>query len=165
MKNVILGILVSTVFMFAGNAAAQNAASSNDSLTPANPIAPDQPSESAEDINSFSYESTHDVKTAHPNAEYQTSSQPVPANQAAHDVLNRFNEVYRQKKMTYDQLQIDLSAAKDDITQCDKLPANEKTQCLSDANKHIDVINQSIADVTYDMNIIKKEIQDASSGH
>lgn len=136
--------------------------------SPANPIEPTQPSESAEDVNSFKYESTHDVETeSHSNTDADSdgnsdSSKPLSADVVTKDVLNRFNDVYKQKKTQVDRLQIDLTAAKDDLAACDKLSGDDKTKCVADANNHINVITQRISNLNYDMNIIQKEMKDIS---
>lgn len=133
--------------------------------TPANPISPTVPSEAAEDINTFKYESTHDVETmSHSNTDPDDGnaddSKPIPADVVKKDVLNRFNDVYNQKKLQADKLQIDLTAAKNDLAACDKLSGTAKTKCVTDANNYIDVITQKISNLNYDMKIIQKEIKE-----
>lgn len=138
---------------------------SAESPTTVNPISPTVPSEAAEDINTFQYESKHDVETeSHSNTDPDDGnaddSKPIAADVVKKDVLNRFSDVYKQKKLQADKLQIDLTAAKDDLVACDKLSGTDKTKCVNDATNYIDVITQKISNLKYDMNIIQKEIKD-----
>lgn len=87
-------------------------------------------------------------------------SSTIPAETVKRDVINRFDEVYKQKKLQVDRLQIDLAAAKDDLAACNKLTANAKTKCVSEANNHINLLTERISNLNNDMKIIQKEIKE-----
>lgn len=125
------------------------------------PVAPAEPSEQAVDLNSFQYESRHDVETTPPNTPPANPQdvQPISADKIKQDVIDHFNSAYQQKQTQVQKLEIDLAAAKNNLAQCDKLTGADKEKCLSDANLLIENLTQRISNLNYDMTIIKNEIK------
>src|SRR3990167_1167524 len=132
----LIGVIIPVTIFFTSRISHSAKSPPTSTATPTNPILPTVPSEAADD------------------------SKPIPADVVKQDVLNRFNDVYKQKKIQADKLQIDLTAAKNDLAACDKLISTAKTKCVTDATNYINVINQKISNLKYDMNIIQKEIKD-----
>lgn len=147
---------------YAGSVAQQPGQSTTDpALNAENPVAPATPSEQAVDMQSFDYESKHDAVTSHSNTPPADTpaDKPLPDSVIRQDVLDRFSKVYQEKKKLYDQAQFDLTAAKNDLVECEKLSAVEKNKCVTVANGHIEALKQKISNLNYDMNNLKNEMQ------
>lgn|SRR3990167_3506159 len=157
----VCGVMVVSASYAANSPQQPGQVTTDPSLDAANPVVPATPSEQAVDMQTFEYESKHDVETTPPNTPPATPApdKPLPDSVIREDVMKRFSKVYQEKKKLYDQAQIDLTAAKNDLGECDKLSAAEKTECVAAANGHIEAITQKLSNLNYDMTILKNEMQ------
>lgn len=89
----------------------------------------------------------------------ETSEPPLTKEQITQDVVNRFQAVYREKKVLLDKTNIDLAAAKSKLAACDQLSGATKTKCAAEASSQIDLLNQRAAGLQYDLKKIQEEMR------
>lgn len=128
-------------------------------LTDANPVEQATPSQQAVDMQTPDYESKHDVETMTHSNTAPPPEKPLPDAVITQDVMNRFNNVYQEKKKLYDQTQLQLTAAQDDLQECNQLSGAAKESCLKTANEYINTLTQKSSNLKFDMDQIKREMQ------
>lgn len=133
-------------------------------LTDANPVEQATPSEQAVDMQTLDYESKHDVETMTHSNTPPPPEKPLPDTVITQDVMNRFDKVYQEKKKLYDQTQIQLTAAQNDLQECNQLSGAAKESCLKTANEYINTLTQKASNLKFDMDQIKREMQAINPG-